>query len=88
MSLSPAQRSLRASIGGHAQKAKYNSRDLTKNARAASPGSLGYWEREIDPDNQLDPVDRTHRAEHARKAHMQRLALASSKARARKAGAR
>jgi hypothetical protein len=83
MSLSPAQRALRASIGGHAQKAKYNSRYLTEKARAASPGSLSYWEREVDPDGQLDPVERTRRAQHLLRAHMQRLALASSKARRR-----
>jgi hypothetical protein len=82
--LSPQQRSLRASIVGHAQKAKYDSRELTKNARAASPGSLGYWEREVDPDGQLDPSERARRAQHLLRAHMQRLALASSKARAQR----
>jgi hypothetical protein len=83
---SPQHRSLVSSIGAHAQKAKYDSRELTKNARAASPGALAYWERQVDPDGQLDPVERSRRAEHARKAHFGRLALASVKAR-RKAGA-
>ena len=49
----------------HAQKAKHDSRELTKNARAASPGSLGFWEREVDPDGHLDPLERLRRANHA-----------------------
>ena len=54
----PAERVAVARIGSHAQKAKHDSRELTKNARAASPGSLGFWEREVDPDGHLDPLER------------------------------
>ena len=49
-----------------------------------NPSSLDYWARQVDPDGELPEADRFKRAEHARKAHMCRLALASS--RARKAG--
>jgi hypothetical protein len=84
MSLSPEQRSIRASIGGYAQKAKYDSRELTKNARTKF---LSRFEREVDPDGVLPEPERGRRAHAALRAHMQRLALASSKARARKAGA-
>jgi hypothetical protein len=43
--------------------------------------------REVDPDNQLPEPERLRRAECARKAFYQRLALASVKARrARKGG--
>ena len=75
------QRSLVSTIGAHALHSQYDSRELTKNARAASPGSLGYWEREVDPEALLDPTERARRAEHARKAYFARLALASVKAR-------
>jgi hypothetical protein len=36
LSLSPEQRSLRASIAAHAMHAKYDSREITANARAGS----------------------------------------------------
>ncbi len=47
---------------------------------------MSRWEREVDPDCVLPPADRARRAEHARKAYFFRLALASAKARAAKAG--
>jgi hypothetical protein len=48
---------------------------------------LAKFEREVDPDGVLPAKERRRRAENARQAHMQRMALASSKARAaRKAG--
>lgn len=77
----PAEVSLRNRIGAHALHSKYDSRDLTKNARAASPGSISHWEDEVDPNRVLDPVERARRAKHALKAHMARLALKSAQAR-------
>ena len=85
MSLSPEQRSLRASIGGHARAGKYDGREVTANARA---GFRQRFLKQVDaasPD--LPEPERQRRADHLLKAHMQRLALASSRARARKAGA-
>lgn len=41
------------------------------------------FEREVDPDFSLTPVERAKRAEHARRLHFSRLAAASAKARKR-----
>jgi hypothetical protein len=82
----PAERSQVARIGAHALHSKYDSRELTANARAASPGSDVHWERVVDPDGVLDPNERARRGYHAKKAHFARLALLSAQAR-RKRGA-
>jgi hypothetical protein len=42
---------------------------------------LAKFEREVDPENILDPAERARRAEYKRRAHMQRLALKSAQAR-------
>ena len=41
------------------------------------------FEREVDPDNKLDPKERARRAAHAKKAYFQRLALKSAQSRSR-----
>jgi hypothetical protein len=41
------------------------------------------FEREVDPEGKLSPQERAKWAEYARRAHMQRLALKSAKARRR-----
>lgn len=61
------------------------SRTPDRTARTA-PGRRAFlerFEREVDPDGTLSPAERTIRAEHARKAYFQRLALKSAKARRR-----
>jgi hypothetical protein len=76
--MTPAERSMRGRIGAavlHSQ-GKTN----TGPARAAFNAR---FEREVDPDSLLDPVERARRAEHARRAHFQRLALKSAQARRR-----
>lgn len=85
MSLSPEQRSLRASIGGHARAGKYDGREITANARDGFRQRFLKQVDEASPD--LPEPERQRRADHLLKAHMQRLALASSRARARKASA-
>jgi hypothetical protein len=85
-SKSRSERSLVSAIGAYSLHSKYDSRELTKNARDASPGSLTYHERLVDPDGVLDAAERTRRAEHARSAYFTKLALKSAKAR-RRAGA-
>jgi predicted amidophosphoribosyltransferase len=45
---------------------------------------LDRFEREVDPDSMLTPQERAKRAEWARKAFMQRLALKSAAARQRR----
>lgn len=44
---------------------------------------MAKFEREVDPDGVLSPEERARRAEHLRKAHFQRLALKSARARRR-----
>jgi hypothetical protein len=80
MSLSPEQRSLRASIGGHARAAKYDGRKITAAARAGRMAKLRRQVEEETPGLPEAEVDR--RANHLLRAEMMRLALASSKARA------
>jgi len=47
----------------------------------ARSAMLAKFEREVDPDNVLDPAERTRRADHKRRAYMQRLALKSAQSR-------
>jgi hypothetical protein len=74
-----SDRSIIASIGAHESWARTVDRTArTANGRRAA---LERFEREVDPDGTLAPAERTIRAEHLRKAHMQRLALKSVQAR-------
>jgi hypothetical protein len=86
-SLTPKQRSLRASLAAHEMHARHDGREITANARA---GFLAKFLREADAETPgLPEPERLRRAEHLLRAHMARLALASSKARAhRKAAAK
>lgn len=82
--LTAEQRVLRARLAAHAMHARHSGREVTAAARAAF---LARFEQEVDPDGRLSPEERQRRAEHARRAHFTRLALASSRARsARVAG--
>ena len=79
--LTPAERTLRARAAGLTFAATHDVREHMKAAQSASPGQLSYWEREVDPQGELDDVERRRRADCARRAHMAKLALASVKAR-------
>lgn len=82
--LTPEQRHLRASIAAHARWSKENP---AANAARGQAGLLAKFEREIRAaDPALPDAEVARRAESARKAHMGRLALASSKARAARRG--
>lgn len=81
--LTPRERSLRARIGAHALHSTHDPTDTTANARAAF---LARFEHEVDPERLLPEEERKRRAEHARKAHMARLALASIRARRSRQG--
>ena len=83
--LTPAERSLRGRIGAYVLHSRYDSRELTKAARAAFESK---FEREVDPDGVLPLEERLRRAEMARKAHYARLALASAVARRKRARSR
>jgi hypothetical protein len=85
MPLTPAQRTQRARIGAFELHAQRDPRITTASARAASPGQLPYWERIVDPEGQLEPPERTRRAEFKRRAHFARLALKSAQSRRAKA---
>jgi hypothetical protein len=86
MPLTPAEKSLRARVAVHESWARTDDPAArTAAARKASPGSLEYFERQVDPDGTMPEAERRRRAEHLRKAHFQRLALASARARRRKA---
>jgi hypothetical protein len=62
--------------------AKYDPREITAGARA---GFLARFLREVDAEAPgLPEPERLRRAEHLLRAHMARLALASSKARAKR----
>jgi len=78
--LTPSERSLRARLAAHAMHAQHDSRETSAPARAAFNAR---FLDEVDPDRVLPETERLRRAEHARKAHMTRLALASAKARRR-----
>jgi len=77
--MSPEQRVLRARIGAYSLHATRDGKETTARARAAF---LARFERDVDPDGALDPVDRAKRANAALKAHMARMALGRAKARA------
>jgi hypothetical protein len=77
--LTAAERKLRASIAGNTSWAN----TLDRSARSL-PGRLAAdarFERQVDPDGVLPPQERARRAEYARRAHFQQLALRSAKAR-------
>jgi hypothetical protein len=84
MALTPAQRKLRAQI---AANTRWSREDPAPTAARGHAGLLARFEREIDPDGTLSPQERARRTRAALRAHMKRLALRSSQARAaRKAG--
>jgi hypothetical protein len=83
--LTAQQNFLRAKIAAHARWAKENP---AANAARGQAGLLAKFEREArEAEPGLSDAEYSRRAESARKAHMARLAFASSKARgARKGG--
>lgn len=72
-------RSLIGRLGAHESWARTTDRTArTANARAAF---MDRFERQIDPEGILPPVERAKRAENARQAYFSRLALLSAQAR-------
>jgi hypothetical protein len=76
--LSPQARSLQARAAAHAMHAQHDSEKVSRPGREAF---LARFEREVDPNGVLPDVERRRRAEHAKRAHMTRLALRSAQAR-------
>jgi hypothetical protein len=82
-SLSPQQRSIRASIAAHT---RWSREDPAATAARGQAGLLARFDREVrEAEPGLSEAEYERRAASAYKAHMGRLALASSKARARRA---
>jgi hypothetical protein len=85
LSLTPEERSTRAKIAAHSKWAKEP--DRTAATAPARTAWLTHFEQQVDPEGVLPPEERAIRASHAHRAQMLKLALASSRARARKASA-
>jgi hypothetical protein len=77
--MTPAQRSQRARIAAYTSWA--NTPDPTARTANARKASLNRYERQVDPDSTLPPAERQRRADQAMRAHMQRMAYLSAKAR-------
>jgi hypothetical protein len=77
--LTPTQRIQRARI---AALTRWSREDPAATAARGQAGLLAKFVDQVDPDRVLPEAERQRRAEAARRAHMQRLAFASSKARA------
>lgn len=82
--MTPAQRTLRAQIAAHTMWSNVDNR--TERTAAARKAAADRFETQVDPGGELPPEVRRQRAESARKAHFRRMAMASAKARRRKAG--
>jgi hypothetical protein len=81
MSLTPAERSLRARIAVHTSWAQ--TPDRAARTAPARHAALDRFQRQVDPDGSLSEAERALRAEQAMRAHMARLALRSAQARRR-----
>ena len=76
--LSPAERSLRSRLAAHRLHSRYDSKELTKPARAAFEQR---FLNEVDPDRVLPEAERLRRADHAKKAYFLDLARKSAQSR-------
>ena len=81
----PSERSQQSRLAAHVLHSRVA--DPSAHTAAARAAFLDRFEREVDPDGVLAPDERARRAEHARKAYFQRLALRSAQSRRRRAGA-
>lgn len=81
MPLTPQQRSTRASIAAYSKVAQQG---VAKVAQNVIDGQLKFYLRLVDPEGVLDEADRMQRAIAARRAHMRKASLASSRARQRR----
>lgn len=79
----PDDRALRARLAAHASWA--NTPNRAARTAAARAALADRFERQVDPEGAMDPVERAKRAESARKAFYTRLAYRSVQARRAKA---
>lgn len=76
LNLTPEQRAHRSRlgrIGAHESWAR--TEDRSARTAAARAAAAARFERQVDPDGVLPQAERAYRAEHARKAFLQRMAL-------------
>lgn len=83
MSLTPAQRALRARLAAYE---KWSRHDPVAGTAAARAAFADRFTRQVDPDGVLPEDERLRRADSAKRAYFTRLALASSRARSRRGG--
>jgi hypothetical protein len=79
--LTPAQRSLSARAAAHTRWAHTSDTERARFAADARARQLSRWDREVDPDGELDPAERARRADSAMRAHMARMGKRSSQRR-------
>jgi hypothetical protein len=82
--LSESQRRQRGSLAGNIGWA--NTEDRTARTQPGRDAFRRQFEDKIDPERKLPPEELAKRVENLRKAHYQRLAFLSSKARSARAG--
>ena len=80
--MTPEQRALRARIAANARWGHTPPSQRSQATAAARRALADRWERDADPDGVMDPADRAVLAESLKKAHMARMTLRSSQARA------
>jgi hypothetical protein len=78
--MTPEQRRLSASAAAYASWAK--TKDRTARTSPGTRALMERFERQVDPNGEMDPATRAKAAEAARKAYFRGLALRSSIARA------
>ena len=86
MPTDPSIMSMRGRLGAYVSWSRTS--DPTARTAAARQAANDRFEREVDPDGRLPIVERRRRADAARRAHMQRLALRSAQARRKAAEVR
>jgi len=72
-------------IGGLSKSSRYDPQTLTGKARQSF---LARFERDVDPEGILEPLERQRRAEAARRAYMSRLAMKGAETRRKRKSGR
>ncbi|MCL8026350.1 hypothetical protein [Nocardioides bruguierae] len=75
----PGQRRQIAKLAAHERWARETDRSAA--TQAARDGMARKFENQVDPDRVLSPAERAKRAESAKRAHYQRIAMKSAAAR-------
>ncbi len=76
-----SDRSLIGAIAAHERWARADADERRAGTAEARAALALTFEKQVDPDGTLDPIERARRAQNLRRAHMLRLARASADAR-------